>query len=230
MPYKQRFGKHNASPLSYGMSSSRYKPKGGYGVGSSKPKETPITPKVNTGIDAETDVISQNNNIANLELASVPKKRGFLDWAQDGLTAAGMIPGFGAIPDLINTVVSGGRAAHAAATGDKKALKEHLGYAALNLAAAVPVAGQAAGATKLAMSANKIQKAVKKVVPDLAEVSIKAGKTQKYGVKGIKGVKSGNDEIEIAQQEKHKQKVGDMLRDSDYAGDGGDVEKNKNLV
>lgn len=225
MPYKQRFGKHNASPLSYGMSSSRYKPKAGYGVGS-KPKQTPITPTVNTSVNAENDVISQNNNIAKIQSATVPKKRSWLDWAQDGLTAAGMIPGFGAVPDLINTVVSGGRAAYAGATGDKEALKKHLGYAALNLAAAVPVAGQAAGATKLAMSANKVQKAVKQIVPDLAEVSVKAGKTQKYGVKGFKGLKSGSEELALAQH----QQTQDMLKSGEYAGDAGITEESKNLV
>tara|TARA_R100001230_G_C5647027_1_gene152510 strand:- start:513 stop:1070 length:558 start_codon:yes stop_codon:yes gene_type:complete len=136
----------------------------------------------------------QTININNAKAKAKSRRRGFLDWAQDGLTAAGMIPGVGAIPDLVNTVVSAGRAGYAGITGDKEAAKEHLVNLGLNLAAAVPVAGQAAGATKLARSANKIQKGVKNIIPDLAEVSVKAGKAQKYGVKGIKGTKSGVDQ------------------------------------
>tara|TARA_Y100000114_G_C11729000_1_gene312524 strand:- start:554 stop:1123 length:570 start_codon:yes stop_codon:yes gene_type:complete len=151
----------------------------------------------------------QTININNAKAKIRSKRRGFLDWAQDGLTAAGMIPGVGAIPDLLNTVVSAGRAGYAGITGDKEGTKEHLINLGLNLAAAVPVAGQAAGATKLARSANKIQKGVKSIVPDLAEVSVKAGKAQKYGVKGVKGTKSGVDQA--------NQNFQDSLMEGDFA-------------
>ena len=169
MPYLQRFGVNRISPLNMSW----------FGT---KDEEQPAQ-----------NIIEENN-----VKAQTTKGRSWLDWAQDGLTAAGLVPGFGAIPDLVNTAVSAGRAGYAGLTGDKQGAKNHLVNLGLNLAAAVPVAGQAAGATKLAMSANKIQKGVKSIVPNLAEVSVKAGKTQKYGVKSIKGTQAGIKEQQIA--------------------------------
>jgi len=166
------------------------------------------------------NIIEENN--VNAEKT---KGRSWLDWAQDGLTAAGLVPGFGAIPDLVNSAVSAGRAGYAGLTGDKQGAKDHLVNLGLNLAAAVPVAGQAAGATKLAKSANQIQKGVKSIVPDLAQVSSKAGKAQKYGVKGIKGTKSGVEEQKIANKREDNRRKSIINEQQDLYAGSPDVEK-----
>ena len=78
------------------------------------------------------------------------------DKFQDGLTAAGLIPGVGAVPDTINTLISAGRGAYNYATGDTERAKSQMGDLALNAASIIPVVGQGAGAAKLAKSAVKI--------------------------------------------------------------------------
>tara|TARA_R110002050_G_scaffold7035_1_gene28063 strand:+ start:4130 stop:6463 length:2334 start_codon:yes stop_codon:yes gene_type:complete len=78
------------------------------------------------------------------------------DKLQDTLTTAGLIPGVGAVPDAINTVISGGRAAYNYATGDTQRAKSQMGDLALNAASIIPVAGQGAGIAKLAKSAIKV--------------------------------------------------------------------------
>lgn len=59
------------------------------------------------------------------------------------------------IADGVNTVVSGGRAAYAGATGDKKGVKEHTTNMALNAAMMIPVVGQGVASTKLAYATGK---------------------------------------------------------------------------
>ena len=190
MPYLQRFGVNRISPLNMSW----------FGT---KDEEQPAQ-----------NIIEENN----VE-AQTTKGRSWLDWAQDGLTAAGLVPGFGAIPDLVNSAVSAGRAGYAGITGDKEGAKSHLTNLGLNLAAAVPVAGQVAGATKLARSANQIQKGIKSIVPDLGEVSVKAGKAQKHGVKGIKGTKSGIEEQQIADKREDNRRKSIINEQKDlYAG------------
>lgn len=78
-----------------------------------------------------------------------------LDAGQIALTAAGTIPGVGIIADGVNTAVSGGRAAYAGATGDKKGVKEHTTNMALNAAMMIPVVGQGVASTKLAYATGK---------------------------------------------------------------------------
>jgi hypothetical protein len=79
-----------------------------------------------------------------------------LDKFQDGLTAAGLIPTIGAVPDTINTLISAGRGAYNYATGDTERAKSQMGDLALNAASIIPVVGQGAGAAKLAKSAIKL--------------------------------------------------------------------------
>ena len=73
-----------------------------------------------------------------------------LDNTQTALTAGGMFPVVGNVADLLNVGVSGGRAAYSKFKGDKKGVKEHMVNAGLNLASAIPIAGQAVAGTKLA--------------------------------------------------------------------------------
>ena len=104
----------------------------------------------------------------------VPKKsplefdwKNALDNVQTGIMGAGMIPAVGNVADLVNAGISGGRAAYHKYKGNNKEALKHSGNVALNLAAAVPVAGQAVAGTRLAVNAGgKIAKgvdAVKKV-------------------------------------------------------------------
>jgi len=86
-----------------------------------------------------------------------------LDYAQYGLTAAGMVPGLGNVADLANVAVSGGRAAYAKATGDEAGVKKHLAAGALNAAAAIPGAGLAVGGTKLAKAGLTAAKGAKTI-------------------------------------------------------------------
>lgn len=90
-----------------------------------------------------------------------PLKNKWLDYAQTGLTAVGMIPGFGNAADGVNAAISGGRAGYAKMTGDKAGAKKYAKDLAVNLAAMVPGAGLAVGATKLASKSAKTAKALK---------------------------------------------------------------------
>jgi hypothetical protein len=104
-----------------------------------------------------------------------------LDRTQQGLDVAGMIPGLGAIPDLVNVGVSGARGGVATAMGNKQAAKDHYGNMALSSAAAIPGAGLAAGAGKIGKTA------------------VKLGKTAKYGGKATKqGIKSQQPKVNYA--------------------------------
>jgi len=71
-----------------------------------------------------------------------------LDGIQLALDAAGLVPGFGAIPDLLNASIS--------------ALRGDWGAAGLSVLAAVPVIGDAATAAKFAQKGVKAAKAAKK--------------------------------------------------------------------
>jgi len=86
---------------------------------------------------------------------------GALDYAQTGLTAAGMVPGLGNLADLANVAVSGGRAAYAKATGNDADAKKHAAALAINAAAAIPGAGLAVGAGKLAKAGLTAAKGAK---------------------------------------------------------------------
>tara|TARA_R110001592_G_scaffold311_4_gene1844 strand:+ start:32331 stop:35576 length:3246 start_codon:yes stop_codon:yes gene_type:complete len=78
-----------------------------------------------------------------------------LDYSQTAMSAAGMIPVVGNAVDLVNAGVSGARGGYAAATGDTEGVKDHAENAALNLASAVPGAGQVAGGMALAKDTAK---------------------------------------------------------------------------
>tara|TARA_R100001443_G_scaffold15095_2_gene24931 strand:+ start:2736 stop:3401 length:666 start_codon:yes stop_codon:yes gene_type:complete len=117
-----------------------------------------------------------------------------LDWAQTGLTAAGMIPGLGNIADAANVAISGGRAGYAKLTGDEEGAKGYLADMAINAAAMVPGAGLAVGGAKLASKAAKaggvvkgaktVAKGVKEGAKTAVKTSVKsATDVAKQGVK-----------------------------------------------
>ena len=85
-----------------------------------------------------------------------------LDALQDSLTVAGVFPALGAVPDLINTGISGGRAVYNYAKGDTAAAKANLANAGVSLVSAVPVYGDALSVPKVAKTAIKYGSKVKK--------------------------------------------------------------------
>ena len=127
-----------------------------------------------------------------------------LDAAQTGLTVAGMVPGIGNAVDLVNTGISGARAAHAKVTGDSEAAKEHMGNMALNAASAVPGAGLAVGGAKLAKGAAKTAKSLKTAdkAEDAAKVVAKAQKTKKVVKKTSQAADAAGGGTQLATAEK----------------------------
>ena len=134
-----------------------------------------------------SDIIENNN--------SEKSSNNWWDYTSDVLTAGGMVPGFGAVPDIINTVGNLGAAGYSAVTGGDT--KKYLTNAALSAAAIIPVAGQAVSGGKLAgkiipkaiknskaaQGGGKIAKATKKVkdlAPYLMSTSNEADKYTGY--------------------------------------------------
>jgi len=74
----------------------------------------------------------------------------YTDKAQDALTIGGLTPGVGAIPDLINVGISGVRSAYNTTVGDTDQAKKSAKEMAMHGAAAVPIAGIAAGTGRIA--------------------------------------------------------------------------------
>lgn len=97
---------------------------------------------------SEEEMKAETDEKQKIELESV------LDGIQLALDAAGLAPGVGAIPDLLNASIS--------------ALRGDWGAAGLSVLAAVPVIGDAATAAKFAQKGVKAAKAAKK-----AEVATK---------------------------------------------------------
>ena len=76
-------------------------------------------------------------------------KKSLVDKVQTGLAVGGMTPVFGAVPDLLNTGISGARAIKARLTGDKEGAKKHLKKAAISGISTIPGPGDAVGAKAL---------------------------------------------------------------------------------
>ena len=128
----------------------------------------------------QTELKKQGTKITK----SPPFKNKWLDYAQTGLTAVGMIPGLGNVADGANAAISGGRAGYAKMTGDTAGAKKYAKDLAVNLAAMVPGAGLAVGATKLASKSAKTAKALK-TANDLkkATQTVKKGKKVRDNVR-----------------------------------------------
>ena len=155
MAYVQRFGLSRTSPLAAFGEPSKAKTE----------EKTPAN-----------DVIKKENKKSSDSYS-------FLDGVTDALTVAGMVPGFGIIPDAANTLLNLGRAGVAAVTGGDTS--KYLGNAALAGFAMVPGLGQGVSGTKLAAKVlPKTVKAVKGL--DTSSKVLKAGKVAK-NIKKAKG-------------------------------------------
>lgn len=120
-----------------------------------------------------------------------------MDRGQDMLTAAGMVPGLGNVADIANVAISSGRGAYAKYTGDDAAAKKHAAAAAINMAAAIPGAGLAVGAGKLAKSGLAIAKGAK-----TADKMADASKMVKKGIEAKTKAKAATETAEAATKSK----------------------------
>ena len=144
MAYVQRFGLSRTSPLAAFGEPSKAKTE----------EKTPAN-----------DVIKKENKKSSDSYS-------FLDGVTDALTVAGMVPGFGIIPDAANTILNLGRAGVSALTGGDTG--KYLGNASLAGLAMIPGVGQGVSGTKLA--AKVIPKAV-----DTVQALDKGSKVMKLG-------------------------------------------------
>lgn len=115
---------------------------------------------------SEEEMKAETEEKQKIELESV------LDGIQLALDAAGLAPGVGAIPDLLNASIS--------------ALRGDWGAAGLSVLAAVPVIGDAATAAKFAQKGMKTAKAAKK-----AEMATTTNIGQPFGTLTAKPATTG---------------------------------------
>lgn len=116
---------------------------------------------------SEEDMKAETEEKQKIEPESV------LDGIQLALDAAGLAPGVGAIPDLLNASIS--------------ALRGDWGAAGLSILAAVPVIGDAATAAKFAQKGVKAAKAAKKA--EMAKTTTNIG--QPFGILTAKPASTG---------------------------------------
>lgn len=123
-----------------------------------------------------------------------------MDNVQYGLMGAGLVPGVGIVPDLVNTGISLGRAGYNKAIGDQEAVNKHMVSAGINAFAAVPGIGLGAPGLKaaqvIAPGATRAIQATANLGPKMHGVFHGA----EYAMQGMHGLKSGNHFINEAQR------------------------------
>jgi hypothetical protein len=97
-------------------------------------QEVTVDAKGNGPIINFSGVHTRASGLAGLS----PLKQTWLDNVQKGLGAAGWVPGWGAIADLGNAAISGGRSLYSLATGDMKGAKKHGENVLWNVGYAIP--------------------------------------------------------------------------------------------
>jgi len=139
-----------------------------------KPKLKPNTPKTLKKPLRET-----HESSTPVKHADTPYHKINWDKVQTGLSVAGMAPGLGVAPDLINTGISGARAIKARLKGDKKGAKKHIGKAGMNLVSAVPGPGDAVGAKSISddLGYGKKDLKWKENIPEKGWKDLKKSKT-----------------------------------------------------
>ena len=93
---------------------------------------------------AKTEEKTPANDVINKENKKSSDNYSFLDGVTDTLTVAGLVPGFGIIPDAANTLLNLGRAGVAAVTGGDTS--KYIGNAGLAGLAMIPGVGQGVSA------------------------------------------------------------------------------------
>ena len=109
-------------------------------------------PIADSPVRQRVDATRQMQDGGEVEEDPAEEGRGLMDYIHGGLDVAGMVPGFGIIPDIANAALYGGEALMA---GDDPSRSEALALMGLSGAAAIPIAGQAATAGKWAVKSAK---------------------------------------------------------------------------
>ena len=109
-------------------------------------------PIADSPVRQRVDATRQMQGGGPVEEEPAEEGRGLMDYIHGGLDVAGMVPGFGVIPDIANAALYGGEALLA---GDEPSRSEALALMGLSGAAAIPIAGQAATAGKWAVKSAK---------------------------------------------------------------------------
>ena len=109
-------------------------------------------PIADSPVRQRVDATRQMQDGGEVEEEPAEEGRGLMDYIHGGLDVAGMVPGFGIIPDIANAALYGGEALMA---GDDPSRSEALALMGLSGAAAIPIAGQAATAGKWAVKSAK---------------------------------------------------------------------------
>ena len=143
--------------------------------------DTKFTPNINTNMNLEDDDPYAYVKREQQYGGHIPQLQAggwfsdALDYTQTALTGTGLTPVYGAIADVVNTGISGGRAIYANATGDQEGNRKHTENMLLNATSIVPgPVGWAAGATGLAKDAATYTG----LLEDQSVASTLAGKTQ----------------------------------------------------
>ena len=140
----------------------------------SKPKSTTMTPYQKDFYKRMTEVHNKN------------KLNRALDSAQDKIETAGMLPIAGAIPDVVNTAISGARSINELYKGNTDKAKTHLKNAVIHGSSSVPLFGIGVAATnKVVKYAPKIKKNLntgKKALEGLGPRALKNDGALKRGV------------------------------------------------
>jgi len=136
----------------------------------------------------------------------------FWDNAQNVLTGAGLVPGWGAIPDIVNTGVSATRSGYNKLIGDDAAAKEHAINTGVNATTIIPGIGQGVGLSKLALAAAPIvTKVGNKIVVKKVKDTVKKKVVKKATEKAVKD----KTKMEVVKQtvKKGKDVVADKVKE-----------------
>jgi len=101
------------------------------------------------------------------------KSNKWWDGVQNTLTVGGMTPGWGIVPDLINTGISGIRTGYNYAIGDKEAGAKHAVNTGINASTMIPIAGQGVATAKLASLLPAVVKTGKEATKKTVKKNIK---------------------------------------------------------
>lgn len=180
-------------------------------------------PKGNTKGVAKAPVIPEGTSAAAASppvKPATPQEVSFVDDLQLLLDVAGMLPGVGALPDLLNSAISLARG--------------NFIDAAFSAASAIPAAGDIVGAGKIAKNAEKylnaverVSKKAKGVLPDVVSKKLDAGLAQlKQQLQTLKNqakeaLSSANKAPANKSSAKHEHQEGKNKSSKDNNGNGG---------
>ena len=136
-------------------------------------KSNPPIAQVDPNFDPSASYITQDDSVGTKTKTKTKSVSAddTLDNIQDALNYAGLAPGYGIIPDGINTLLSTGRAIYGLATGDYEYAKKHGKEAVVHTGSAIPLGiGQAITIGKkgidLTKKASKLDTSYPNIIKD----------------------------------------------------------------